>query len=172
LDVYASQGTIDALGLANDRRTHIIKAGFLTKEIDKNCWNIFPFSLNHNTDEPLGFVIQADGEFLFFAPDTAYITQQFSLPFSIIALECSYDKLILEKRVALGDINESLAKRLLTSHQEKQVAMDYIEKYCELSKCREIQLLHMSSDNIDREQTRQEFEDRFFIKTIICNRKG
>lgn len=131
-----------------------------------------PFALQHDADEPLGFVIHCDGEDLLFAPDTMLIKARFGCAFSIIAIECSYDKEILKTRVETGDINEALAKRLLTSHQERQVAMDYISKFCNLSKCREIQLLHLSNDNIDKEKTRKEFQNKFFVKVVICNGKG
>ncbi|MDO8302666.1 MAG: hypothetical protein Q7T18_05445, partial [Sedimentisphaerales bacterium] len=88
-----------------------------------------------------------------------------------IALECSYDKDLHQERVDTGTINESLAKRLLTSHMEKQNTIKYLAEFCDLVKCREIHLLHCSADNIDKEQARKEIEERFFIKTVIVRGK-
>jgi phosphoribosyl 1,2-cyclic phosphodiesterase len=166
--VHTSKGTISALRLPQERRIKTISC-LKASKIDN--FDIYAFNLHHDAKEPLGYVIGCDGEYLLFAPDTSHISQRFNIPFSIIAIECSYDKAILEARVKSEDINEELAKRLLTSHQEKQVAMNYIEKFCNLSKCREIHLLHMSGDNIDKEAARKEFEQKFFVKTIVCQRK-
>jgi hypothetical protein len=60
-----------------------------------------------------------------------------------------------------------LAKRLLTSHMEKQNAMNYLQEFCDLSKCRQIHLLHCSGDNMDKEKVRIEFEKKFFIETKV-----
>ena len=164
IDVYASAGTWTSLGIYNERRTKFIKDKDLIRLKD---FRVYAFALNHDAVEPLGFIIRDKDEYLLFAPDTSYITQRFKIPFSIIAIECSFDKDILHRRVCNSDVNEELAKRLLTSHLEKSETMRYIEKFCDKSKCREIHLLHMSDGNIDKEQTRKEFEKRFFVTTII-----
>ena len=132
-------------------------------------FEVFCFSTNHDCKGSLGFIVREKetNEFLLFATDTSHITQQFKHPFSIIALECSYDKDILQERVDSGDINETLAKRLLSSHMEKNVTMRYLAEFCDLSKCREIHLLHMSRDNIDIEKTKRDFEKCFFVEVIV-----
>ena len=68
------------------------------------------------------------------------------------------------KKEGLTRIEETLAKRLLTSHFEQANAMRYIEEFCDISKCRELHLLHLSQENIDKEQARKEFADKFLIK--------
>lgn len=170
IDVYASGYTFEALGLAMERRTKPVANKTLVRLAD---FEFLAFNVNHDAAEPLGFVIRDchSNEFMLFATDTSHLTQRFKLPFSIISLECSYDKEILQNRVDTNDINESLAKRLLTSHMEKQNTIKYLAEFCNLSKCREIHLLHMSGDNIDKEQTRKEVEERFFIKTVIVQGK-
>ncbi len=162
IDVYASRGTLSALGVENERRANVIANGTLIRLDD---FEILAFSLNHDAVEPLGFIVRADQEYLFFAPDASHITQKFNLAFNIIAIECSFDKDVLQARVDSGDINEQVAKRLLTSHMEKQTTIRYLVDFCDLSHCREIHLLHMG--NIDREKTRIEFEKLFFIETRI-----
>lgn len=167
VDVYTSKGTIEALRLPQERRFKAINC-FKASKVDN--FEIYAFNLHHDAAEPIGFIISCDGEHLLFAPDTSHIQHRFNVFFSIIAVECSYDKAILANRVKIGDINEELAKRLLTSHQELSVAKAYIKNYVDLSKCRQIHLLHLSKDNIDKEMTRKEFEQRFFVKTIVCKK--
>lgn len=165
IDVYTSAGTLDAITLDGHRRTKTIEDKTLVRL--GNGLEVYAFGVNHDAPEPLGFVIRDNDAYLLFATDTAYIKQRFAYPFSIVMLECSYDKEILETRVHTGDIDEKLAKRLLTSHMERQNTIKYLADFCDLSRCQEIHLLHLSSDNIDKEQVRKEVEERFFIKTRI-----
>lgn len=168
IDVYASAGTINALGIADNRRARQIANKTLVR-FNGSGLQVIAFDVNHDAAEPLGFLIKDNDEFMLFATDTSHIQQRWDFPFSIIALECSYDKDILQKRVDTLDINETLAKRLLTSHLEKQNTMRYIADFCNLSKCSELHLLHLSGDNIDKAQTKIDFEKRFFIGTKIAN---
>lgn len=170
IDVYASNGTFEAriMFYEENRRVKAIANKTLVR---LDSFEIYAFEIQHDADEPLGFVIRekATNESLLFCTDTSFIKQRFPYQFSIIAIECSYDKDILQKRVDENDINEELAKRLLTSHMEKSQATRYIAEFCDLGKCSEIHLLHMSKDNIDRAKTKIEFEKRFFLKVIIKN---
>ena len=167
IDVYASHGTFEALGVVHRRAVRIHDKETCIISPDFSC---FPFNVLHDATEPMGFIIKSDNERLLFATDTSHIKQRFGLAFTTIALSCSYDADVLHKREADGDINTELAKRLLASHMEKQAAMDYIDKYCNLSKLTEIHLLHLSRSNIDAEKTRKEFEDKFFVKTLIAGK--
>ncbi len=168
IDVYASAGTIFALGIENERRArHVTGTRRHAWCIPGGGFEITCFDVHHDAEEPLLFTIECDDDWMLFATDTNHITQRFKIPFDIIAIECSYDKDILEERMDTNDIDEALAKRLLNSHTEKQNTMRYLTDYCDLSKCREIHLLHMSRDNIDAEKTRKEFQEKLFIDTII-----
>lgn len=170
IDVYASAGTVEAIRIADSRRVEVVEDETL---IRLPSFDVLCFDVNHDAAEPLGFVVREveTKEFLLFATDTSHIEQRFKWPFSIVAIECSYDAEILTHRVDTGDVNEALAKRLLTSHMAKDNAMRYLDEFCDLSQCREIHLLHMSGDNLGgKEQTRAEFEARFFIETKIAER--
>jgi len=173
VDVFASAGTFEALGITEGtpfwRRAKVI--GDKTVVRFGSNFKVRAFATNHDAAEPLGFVVKeiTTSEFMLFATDTSHIKQSFKFPFDVIALECSYDGSILQKRAEAGDIHEEVAKRLLTSHMEKGETIRYLEQFCDLSKCREIDLLHMSRDNIDIGQTKVDFEKRFFIETRIVN---
>lgn len=164
IGVYASRGTLEAVGISDHRKAHSFDDcnRLIVKGFDVMC-----FEAHHDAAEPLLYVIRSGDECLLFATDTSHIKQRFNIPFSIIAIECSYDIGILQGRVESRDINQTLAERLLTSHQEKQTAMKYLVNYCDLSRCREIHLLHLSNDNIDKEQAKKDFESKFFIETKV-----
>lgn len=162
IPVYANIETLQRAGISG-RNINILT----NDKVDLENFTICPFDLNH--DAPIkGFVVWADGEPMLFATDTSHITQDFrKIPFSIIAIECSYNGAVLRKKEDEGKINSELAKRLLTSHMEIENCMSYMTNFCNLEKCREIHLLHMSGDNINKEKTRQRFEDELFTKTIV-----
>jgi len=171
IDVYASAGTIKALGVLH-RKAHIIrdKEGFLIND----GFRVFPFEVNHDAAEPMGFVIgeiwyvAGNQERLLFVTDTSHIKQKFGVAFSIIAICCGYDVAVLRQREASGDIDPSLAKRLLTSHMEQETTKAYIRDQCCTDKLTEIHLLHCSRDNLDAEKVRSEIEAEFFTKTYIA----
>ncbi len=165
IEVFASPETFEALGIVGERRAIPLPPRLWYRRGD---FNFMGYESNHDVPGSYLFVVQCDDEFLLFATDCSHITQQFKLPFSIIAIECSYDKDILQQRVESGEIHEEVAKRLLTSHMEKSETMRYLDKFCDLSRCRSIHLLHMSRENIIAEDVRREIEKEFFIKTYIC----
>jgi len=176
INVYASQETFKSLKIGGGRRINPVENKTL---IRLETFDVLCFSVEHDCPGCLGFVVRENetGEFLLFATDIAFIRQRFKHQFNIIALECSYSKEILEHRLytdekqlkieGLTPIHEALAKRLLTSHMSKHNCFSYLDKFCDLTNCREIHLLHMSANNIDKKNTQIELEKRFFIKTII-----
>ena len=166
IPVYASDSSFEAHGLLNDRRTYPVSNKHL---IRLDSFEIFCFDVNHDVPT-LGFIVRekATREFLLFCTDTAYITQRFNYPFSIIMLECAYNKEYLQHRVDTKTINEELATRLLTSHMEEKETLRYLQDFCNLSKCKEIHLLHQSADNINKKRIKKTFQEKLFIevKTI------
>ena len=166
IDVYSSLPTFEALGVAENRKANIV--GDKDRFAIGDTFEVFSFVLHH--DVPiLGFIVHADGEDLLFITDTMMVKQRFGLAFSIVVICCSYDVAVLREREATGDIDPSLAKRLLLSHMEQETTKLYLRESCCMDKCTEIFLLHMSKSNIDQERTRAEFEKLFFCKTFICN---
>ena len=167
IEVIMSYGTADGIKFKNDLNSGQIRLTEDKATMLMQGFEVRPFKTYHNTAEPLGFIVTCDNEDLLFAIDTSNITQRFGHKFAIIAIEVSYDKAILQDMVDRQAINEELAKRLLTSHMEKDNAKRYLSEFCNMSRCRELHLLHLSGDNIDREKTREEFEDEFMMPTFI-----
>lgn len=159
INIFASSGTFAALGFGITNRRCLIMGDDVKGTTD--TFQFTSYSINHDAAEPLLFIVKADDEYLLFATDTSHITQAFGHKFNIIAIECSYDKDTLERKVKAGTIHEIVAKRLLTSHLEKQDCMTYLNEFCDLTKCHEIHLLHISGDNNDRQLCKKDFENEF-----------
>jgi len=174
IDVYSSFNTFVELFIENRRAKEIMgKEGFFVGD----TFDVFPFDVNHDATEPLGFVVtdrssSKPWEHLLFVTDTSHIVQRFALQFNIIALCCNYDGEKLHALEEAGEINTELAKRLLTSHMEWHETMRYIREFCKRDKCTEIHLLHMSRSNIDAEKVRSKFEKEFFVRTLIAGNGG
>ena len=163
IDVYTTADTFAALGVVDGRCSNTVRDKDLIRLGDGV--EVYCFEVNHDCDGCLGFRVRDNNDYLLFATDTRSIVPRFTMKFSIIALECSYDPYLLADRVRNGTINETLAKRLLDSHMSKDETKRYLANCCNLSKCKEIHLLHMSGDNIIKANARREFKDLFMIET-------
>lgn len=167
IQVFASWDTLELTGTDGNPSAHAIQAGtYVNAEGRAQIWpfEFYPFDVPHDIPN-LGFVVieKPADESLFYAVDCFNIKPSFGRAFDIIALGCSYDEQVLASRVDAGVIIESLATRLRTAHLSRSKAMKYLTQCCKLPNCRELHLLHMSKSNIDREATRQWFEDELFV---------
>src|SRR5690625_1450146 len=112
IDVYASQGTIDAEGIKH-HRLKTIKA---REQFTVGTWKILPFDVEHDVAEPLGFLLQStNGGKLLFATDTYYVRYRFK-GLTHIMVECNYSMDILNENIESENVHPAMKKRLLTSH--------------------------------------------------------
>jgi len=136
-----------------------------------DSFEVLAFDVPHDVPS-LGFIIRekSSGEYLLFAIDTKTIAQKFPYPFSIIAIEAAYDAEVLKQRVEDGEVNETYARRLLTSHMEVNITKQYL-RCCNREKLRQIHLLHISGGNIDKRKLAQEFVKEFMCDVNVLWRK-
>lgn len=167
IPVYASEPTLTALGVQDHHNAHFLSAG-CPEFIGRT--SVYAFPTEHDCDGSLGFIVRDNDtkESLLFATDTAMIKHLFAYPFDIIVIECSYHPDILQKRVDEKTIDESLAKRLLDSHMSFDITLSYLKR-CNLSRCKEIHIIHCSKENLDMERARKQIEEELFIpvRTIV-----
>ena len=135
MEVYMSQGTAEALETEGAELIEHMEQ-FRVGSLD-----IVPFTTFHDAREPLGFLIKsrADGDVLAFATDTVNLRYRFP-GLNILAIEANYDKNILERCERMP---EKVRYRITNSHMEIETLCDYLRSL-DLSKCREIHLLHLS----------------------------
>lgn len=163
IPVYLSHDTDDALDLKG------LTVRFIYRTHTKYAigpFEVTSFPVKHDVPN-LGFVISDGDDSMLFAIDTPNIKQSFDDAFQIIALSCNYDRDILQQRVESGEMNEAGAKRLIQAHMEWKNTKRYITEFCNLSKCEQIHLLHMSTLNLNKEAVRQDIEDATFVPTFI-----
>lgn len=133
--VYMSQGTAEALETEGAELVEHMK------QFNVGSMDIVPFATFHDSAEPLGFLIKSrvDGDVLVFATDTVNLRYKFP-GLNILAIEANYDKNILER---CDRMPEKTRHRITNSHMEIDTLCDYLRSL-DLSKCREIHLLHLS----------------------------
>ena len=140
MPVYMSSGTAEALELEGTLldAAQAVEHG---KQINIGSIDVVPFATFHDAKEPLGFLFKSrvDGEVLAFATDTVNLAYQFP-GVTILAVEANYDKYILER---CEKMPEKVRHRITNTHREIDVLCDYL-RTLDLSKCREIYLLHLS----------------------------
>lgn len=165
IPVYMSEGTAAALAL---EAVEIIAH---QEQFRIGTLVVVPFGTFHDAAEPLGFLIQSqvDGDVLVFATDTVNLRYRFP-GVTMLALEANYDPEILDR---CEKMPEKVRHRITNSHME-------IDRLCEilqgmdLSRCREIYLLHLS-DATSHEGRFIDKVSRVVPKSIqitACGREG
>ncbi|MGE7022021.1 MBL fold metallo-hydrolase [Solibacillus cecembensis] len=147
MTIYMSQGTKDGMGLDN-AQIRVIKS---KDQFRIGTWTILPFDIQHDVNEPLGFLLQSDnGDKLLFATDTYYIKYKFS-GLTHLMIECNYDQQTLDENVESGRIHPAMRKRVMRSHFGLENLLNFFAAN-DLSKVEEIHLLHLSDNNSNVER--------------------
>ena len=152
--VYTSQGTADVLGLSG-HRLRPIKAH---SQLTIGTWTVLPFDVEHDAAEPLGFVLANQaGDKLVFLTDTYYCRYTFS-GITHLMVECNYALDIVNRRVDEGKLHPAQKRRLLRSH----FGLDNVKEMLranDLSRLREVWMLHLSDGNSDAERFKRELQE-------------
>ena len=151
IDIYASTGTIDALGMTG----HRIKPIEPLKQFQIGTWAILPFPTEHDCDGSMGFLLaNRAGEKLLFITDSFYCKYLFS-DITHLMIECNHSYEILTQNVEAGLMPQAQKNRLIQSH----FSLENVKKFLQandLSRVKQITLLHLSDGNSNAEQFRRE----------------
>lgn len=163
LDIYASQPTFDALQIPG-HRANAIEAG---QQFQVGTWTVFPFEVVHDTEGALGFyMVNGDNEAFLYLTDTAYSPVRFAR-LHVIAAECNFAGDILTENILEGRVPWFVGKRIRRSHCSLETFIELL-KANDLSMCREIHLLHLSSGNSDQDRMKREIQEATGIPVRIC----
>jgi len=164
VDVYTGQGTIDACGLTG-HRIHCIES---LKEIEVGSFKVLPFDVEHDAPEPLGFLFasKSTGEKLLYFTDTYYIKYRFRGLTHILA-ECNYDAESMRHSVETGLIPIEMVPRLVKSHMSLDNLIALL-KANDLSKVRQIYLIHLSENNSNAEYCKHEVQKYTGAEVFVC----
>lgn len=153
IDVYLPEDAISELGVQG-HRVHQLDS-LRTRAI--GSWTVLPFPVEHDV-QALGFLLANEaGEKLLYVTDSYYVRYRFD-GLTVIAVECNYALDILDRNIAEGRVSASLRGRLLRSHFSLEHVKDFLRAN-DLSKVREVHLLHLSDANSDEERFKREVQE-------------
>lgn len=162
IDIYSSKGTFKTLGIEN-YRSKVIKAN---KKQQIGNFTILPFDVVHDAEEPLGFLIKhQDIGTLLFITDTCYCEYNFRNIDNIL-VECNYIKENLEEYC----IETSLSARIKDTHFELENVIKFL-KASDLSKVKNIMLLHLSEKHGDDVVMKEKVEEVTGIPVTIAEKR-
>ena len=164
IDMYTSQGTIDALGLSS-HRVHAVKA---REQFSAGTWTILPLEAQHDAPEPVGFLLQSrnTSSKLLFLTDSFYCRYRFK-SLTHIMVECNYAADILDANVKAGTVPVAMKKRIMRSHFSLENVKEFL-KANDLSRVRQIWLLHLSDGNSDAERFKREIQGLTGKEVYVC----
>lgn len=161
IDCYMSAGTAKALELSG-HRLHTVPA---LEQFRVGTFTVLPFPVQHDAQEPFGFLIQSDaGDKLLFITDSYYCKYRFS-GLTHIMIEANYQKSILDENIASGVVPAAIRARIIKSHFEIENVKAFLAA-CDLSQCRELHLIHISSTSGDPVGFVEEIQGLTGIPTI------
>lgn len=165
IDVYASKGTKEALGI-NHYRYNVIE---LKKQFTVGDFIILPFDTQHDCEGSLGFLIQykPTGEKLLFATDTYYLKYRFK-GLNYIMIECNFDDDTVRHNVDSGLVHSAMKNRLIESHFSLKHVKEFLQAN-DLSTIRKIILIHLSDSNSDAKKIANEIQSMTGIDTVIAD---
>lgn len=164
VDVYTSQGTIDACRLTG----HRMKPVKALQEVMIGTFAVLPFDVQHDAPEPLGFLLTSrrTGEKILYFTDTYYLKYRFTGLTHIMG-ECNYSMDIVEQSVRNGYIPPELVPRLIKSHMSLEHFIDIL-KANGLHEVKQIYLLHLSNNNSDAERFREAVQKLTGTEVYVC----
>lgn len=133
-------------------------------------YSVVSFNTEHDCPGSLGFIITSNKtrESLLFLTDTKYIKFNLSgFRFDYVMIECNYVDELLESQ----EINFALKKRLINSHMSLTTCIKTLKSF-DLSKCKEIYLIHLSDARSDEQLMKKEVSSEFGIVTYVCGKHG
>lgn len=163
VDIWMSEATAILLGSIGHHRLHTIKNEAFTIE---NRWICLSFELEHDAADPKGFLIANVQEILLFIPDTSYIKNRFQ-KVTMIAVECNNIAEIMSRNIQEGNIPAIVGKRVRRNHMSLKNLIQMLRAN-DLSRCREIWLLHLSNGNSDERRMIKEIQEKTGIPVHVA----
>lgn len=137
VDVYATQGTIDALELRRRHNLHAIAAGAPFRIQGVTVEAILAI---HDAAEPVNFILRDDADRILYATDTGALPE-LDGGFTKILIEANFSEPVLLN----ANLEESQKQRVLENHLSAEQALAFARKF----PAAEVHLIHISKRHGD-----------------------
>lgn len=166
VDVYASAGTWEALGLRH-HRAHTIRA---LQQVRIGPWTVLPFDSVHDAKEPLGFLLATGPYKVLYLTDSAYCKYRFK-GLTHILIEANHSMELLRQGVASGAIPLAHKNRVMRNHMSLERLLEFL-RACDLSRVTEIHLLHLSDANSDAQAFKTAVQQATGLPVFVAPAQG
>ena len=164
VDLYATQPAFDAMEIPGPH--HRFHPLTYRLAINIGPWLVMAFEAVHDAPGTAGFwITDADGDKLVFLTDSAFSYYTFPGT-SIYMIEANFSETILQRNVEAGLIDAARARRVRENHMSIERVLEMLASN-DLSRCRQIMLLHGSDGNSDSKQFKRMVEAATGIPTTV-----
>lgn len=157
IPIYASLGTLDALGFGGNYNAALMKPYTWYAVGD---FRILPIPVNHDAAEPFGYYIYHHemGNLLFLTDFCMPKDERLpgGLEIDHLMIECNYSKEILDTNTLAGKISVQRRNRVIQSHCSLEDCKEILSEEVQEGWTRNIVLLHLSGENADSAQFLEE----------------
>lgn len=163
IDIYASAGTLQTINADG----HRYKAVLPLTTFSVGTFDIMGYDVKHDAAEPFGYLFysrQTSEKLLYFV-DTAYVRYSFS-NVDYFVVECNHGEQELRDSVSSGIISPELAARIAKNHFSLERLLNFL-KANDLSRVREIHLVHLSDNNSNERRFKREVQQLTGVEVYI-----
>ena len=146
VDVYATAGTFEALGLDVHHRARVVD---VEVPFTIGPWSVVPLPAVHNAADPVSWYFGTAENVLLYAVDTAYVPYRLT-GLTHVMVEANWCPRILQQRVTGGALSADLAGSVAQNHMSIEGALALLEAN-DLRAVQGIWLMHLSDGNSDAE---------------------
>lgn len=171
VEIHALKETLDTFPKHhryNALRYQKVKAGRAYTAIKVGDeFTVYPFPVEHDV-ENVGFLIHSNfsGEKLLFIIDTFYSKYKFT-GVTHFCVECNYSAEILAENIKEQGLSKKYVDRIYKSHFSLENLCDFFDAN-DLTQCKEIHLMHMSSTNGDADLFKKVVETKTGKPVSVC----
>ena len=161
--------------IVGDDQNTLLEAGWI-KTIAAET-RVYPFSVEHDAEDSLGFVIYTDMEMILFVNDCKYFAEDLSKQkFDYIFIESNYDGQVIHFAYEKAKDQENAAdinryERILNSHMSIAHTCNHLNKL-DLSNCKGIFLMHLSDRHANPNLFKQRVVKQFRKPCFVCRKSG
>ena len=166
IDMVLTMETMEAIDLYSP---HIIPIDPIYPPLHIGPWVIKAFATEHDTPGAVGYYLYncSTQEIVFFATDTAYIRNRFQ-GLTHIMVECNYDPEALDEALENGELDNPQRLRIMETHFGLENVLEFL-KANDLSKLKEVWLLHISERHIDPKKAKEKVQEIVGVPVYIAS---
>lgn len=134
----------------------------------------YPIKVEHGNAENNAFIIMDKESCIFFGTDFSLMLDKIENPFDKVYIECNYQE--NELNISLQNIDDTMHEKYLrqiSTHLSLENCIEHL-KHFNLSKCKEIVLIHCSSNKylLNKQYAEKRIESIFNIKTKCLTKEN